>query len=89
MAQRKCGFELGDLAKDTITGIQGVVVAITYWLNGCVRLQLQPREHKEGKPAEPCGFDVEQVELVERGVVFGPAKQSGGPKPDPRRPEAR
>lgn len=31
---------LGDTAKDTITGLTGVVVATTLWLNGCERITL-------------------------------------------------
>lgn len=30
--------ELGDIAKDEVSGFQGVVVAVTNWLNGCNRI---------------------------------------------------
>ena len=45
-------IDLGDVAKDTITGFEGVVVAQSKWLHGCVRMTLQPRELKEGKPLD-------------------------------------
>lgn len=74
-------LELGDVAKDTITGFQGTVVAITYWLNGCVRVTLQSQELKDGKPLDPIGFDVEQLELV-RAKEKPQGTRSGGPMPD-------
>lgn len=37
MAKEKQKVELGDLVKSEITGEQGVAVAITHWLYGCVR----------------------------------------------------
>lgn len=77
-------IHLGDTAKDTITGYEGVVVARTLWLHGCERITIQSRELKDGKPVDSCTFDVEQVELVQsvrpREVVA-----TGGPKPEPVR----
>lgn len=55
----------GDVIRDTITGFKGVLTARTEWLNGCVRLTIQPQELKDGKPIESHTFDVEQCELVE------------------------
>jgi len=63
MAQRG-EITLGDDAKDTITGLSGVVVAITDWLHGCQRITIQPRELKDGKPVDNCTFDVEQIEVL-------------------------
>ena len=64
------GVNLGDLARDRITGYEGVVVAITTWLNGCVRISIQPRKLKEdgGYPKGET-FDAHQVELVSAQVV--------------------
>ncbi len=77
-------IKLGDLARDTITGYRGIVVARTEWLNGCWRYTLQARELKDGKPIDSQVFDVEQLELVTgRGHVA--KKHTGGPWPDPVR----
>ena len=76
-------LKLGSLARDTITGFEGVIIARTEWLNGCVRVSLQPRELKDGKPIEAICFDIQQVTLVEPGA--GATKQSGGPMPNPSR----
>jgi len=75
---------LGDIAKDTITGFEGVVVAITEWLNGCLRITIQPQAMKDGKPIGHETFDIEQVELVSPKEP-PKAKPSGGPKPEPAR----
>lgn len=76
-------INLGDVAKDTITGFEGVVVAETRWLHGCRRLTLQPKALHEGKPVEPNTFDAPQLELVERAA--GRAEPTtGGPQPEPR-----
>lgn len=80
---------LGDEAKDTITGLTGVVVAITDWLNGCERISIQPRELKDGRPVETCTFDVEQVAIIKS---VGPAavQKTGGPHEAPtRHPDVR
>lgn len=80
MSQIKCG----DLARDTITGFEGIVVARTEWLNKCVRLTIQPRELKDGKPVENHTFDEEQVELVTPDAhVETKVRQTGGPTPEP------
>jgi hypothetical protein len=81
-------IQLGCTAKDKITGFTGVVTAKTQWLNGCVRVSLQPRELKDGKPIDSQTFDVEQVEVVDANHYAEPAppmRAVGGPKPEPTR----
>lgn len=58
-------LKFGDIARDKITGFQGVVVARTIWLNNCDRLLLQPREVKDGKPLDGRSFDEPNLEFVE------------------------
>lgn len=57
-------MNLGDTVRDTITAFEGVVVSRHEYLNGCVRLGVQPRAMHEGKPVESQAFDIEQLELV-------------------------
>lgn len=74
-------IQLGDVARDSITGYQGVVIARTEWLNGCWRIVIQAQELKDGKPIEAQTFDIEQLVLVQkRGHVA--KKDTGGPRPD-------
>ncbi len=60
---------LGAVAKDTITGFEGVVTGRTEWLNGCVRLYLQPQELHEGQPSKERTFDEPQVVRVQSHYV--------------------
>jgi hypothetical protein len=85
-------YGLGDRVKDPITGVTGVVVAVTTWLHGCIRICIQPEKpDKDGKPKETIHFDQSQLKLVKRGVqtpmvlgvVAAPApetrRSNGGP----------
>ena len=68
MSEQK--IELGDCAKDTISGIDGIVVAKTEWLNGCVRVTLQrTTTDKDGKFLDNETFDEQQVQVTESGFV--------------------
>jgi len=77
-------IELGDKAKDKITGFKGTVIGITSWMNGCTRIGIQCETLKDGKPLEPEWFDVEQIEIIKSKQV-SKRKKSGGPMPDPVR----
>lgn len=78
-------LKLGDLAKDRITGFQGVIVGRTDWINGCTRMALQGTKlDKDGIPSDVVTFDVEQLVLV-KADVHPPASQGGGPMPDAKR----
>lgn len=79
--------ELGDKAKDVITGFEGIAIAITIWLNGCRRITLQATD-KDGMPRDyTC--DIEQIEVTKKGAVTLPrmsreqakSRESGGPMP--------
>lgn len=88
---------LGDRAKDTITGCTGIVVAKTYWLNGCVRITIQPETLKDGTPIPNETFDQQQVKVLELSAfkaqeqtvdaadapVAPRAGRPGGPRNDP------
>jgi hypothetical protein len=75
---RPTNLTLGCVAKDSITGFQGVVIAVTEWLNGCQRVTIQPQQLDNGKRLEADTFDAEQVVVVE-AVEVPAAKQKGGP----------
>jgi len=85
-------INLGDKAKDSITGFSGVVVARTEWLNGCIRTTLQPQGlRKDGGVLVSETFDDTQLVLVKAGVITSggqrlrepAAAHSGGPRPAP------
>jgi hypothetical protein len=41
-------INLGDIAKDIITGVTGTVIASTKYLTNCERLTIQPMGLKDG-----------------------------------------
>lgn len=85
-------IELGDVVRDRITGFVGVATATTTWLNGCIRINVQPEKLKDGKIGETETFDIQQLEVVKKSKVqpAAPLVRPGGPKPSPRQlPSAR
>lgn len=74
---------LGSEVQDRLTGIKGTAIARTTWLNGCVRITIQPKGHKDGKALETHSQDEEDVIVLKEVKVK--AKPSGGPYPSPRR----
>ena len=78
-------IQLGDVARDTITGYTGVVIGITKWLHGCKRYTLQAQAlNKDGKPMEAGSFDLPQLELVSSKAA-ATTSGGGGPQPEPER----
>jgi len=82
------GISLGSRVKDSITGFQGIAIAVTEWLYGCRRFGVEPEELKDGKPVETQWFDEQRLEIMtEQGA---PARKDdsanpGGPQKDPQR----
>ena len=77
------GIQPGDTVKDTVTGFTGVAICRTEWLNGCVRIGIQPQKLKDGRPVESDTIDETQLELVKAGPRHGP-RATGGPTPSPK-----
>ncbi len=62
-------IELGDRVKDRITGYAGIAHAMTIWLNGCVRVAVQPESlDKDGKVVDDRYFDAGQLIIVKKQV---------------------
>lgn len=80
-------INLGDTARDVITGFAGVVICEANWLHGCRRLTLQPRELKDGKPVDYLTFDEPQLERVDapQQAATTVTVDTGGPRPEPVR----
>ncbi len=77
-------IKIGDTARDSVTGFEGMVVALTQWLHGCTRVTLQPQKLHDGKPIEAITFDLPQLVLV-RAKDHQPLRKTGGPRPEPSR----
>jgi hypothetical protein len=73
-------IQLGDKARDTITGFTGTVVAMTKWIYGCERVTLQPPVDKDGKVPQNENFDIQALEIIESKPA--PSRATGGPQND-------
>lgn len=88
-------INLGDKVRDTVTGLEGIVTSRSEFLNGCIRVGIQPQEVKDGKPADSVWVDEPQCEVVKAAVVegfgdrlkaaAGRLMRTGGPREDARR----
>lgn len=77
-------IKLGQKVRDTISGNEGTVVAITTWLNGCVRMCIQPEGTKDGIPFSTFVIDEPQLEVVDKKTA-PKARPKHGLRADPGR----
>lgn len=82
--------DLGDVIEANITGLTGVVTAITTWIEGCVLLEVQPTKlTKDGEPPERLGYDERSVKVLRRAKPKPAPVRTGGPRPEPIRAVSR
>ncbi|MBL0233212.1 MAG: hypothetical protein IPQ08_06065 [Chitinophagaceae bacterium] len=74
-------LKLGDLLQDTVTGLKGIAVARTEWLNGCNRITIQPLLGKDGKVPDTYTFDEPQLVVIKKQKVKKGKSNTGGPLP--------
>lgn len=73
-------ISLGDHVKHKITGFEGIVLCITTWLNGCIRIGVQPRKlTKEGKIGDVETIDVSELTILKKAFITPPTASPGGP----------
>jgi len=90
-------IRLGDEVQDKVTGAKGIVVALTVWLNGCVRALVQQKAKKDGTVPDSVQADAVQLKVIAPGKVkgensdmiclperFESTEPSGGPVQMPR-----
>ena len=79
-------IELGDTARDLVTGLEGVVTGKASYLTGCDQYSIQPVV-AAGTWADGRWLDVNRLEVVKKGTVkIGKStdpKQNGGPVANP------
>ncbi len=83
-------IKLGQKVRDKISGNEGTVVAITHWLNGCVRMCIQPEGTKDGAPFDNFVIDEPQLEVIDKKAAPRVKPRHGdrddpGRAPDPTR----
>lgn len=75
-------INLGDKAKDTVSGFEGIVSSKHIYLNGCVRFALEGAD-KDGAPTGHV-FDEQQIEVLEKGAWKSPESQAQQPHEQPK-----
>ena len=67
-------IELGDTVKDIYTDFQGVVMAKTIFINGCVQFSVVPKWNPKMVGAEAIlteiGIDSKSLKIVKRGKIY-------------------
>ena len=75
-------IKLGQKVRDVVTGFTGIAEARTEWMNGCVRITVQPRAFKkDGALVVPDNktFDEEQLAIVTAEPLALPrSRRTGG-----------
>lgn len=72
-------IELGQKVKDTVSGFTGIAVSKHIYLQGCVRVTLQPEVDKDGKLPECQTFDEPNLSALPVKRKEGTNK-TGGPE---------
>ena len=62
-------MQLGITARDKITGFQGVVTGICYYISGCNQALLTPPVDEKGAGPESRWIDVQRLERVGDSLV--------------------
>lgn len=60
---------LGKLAKDKVTGFEGVITSKHIYITGCNQYGLQPKIDKDGKIPSKEYFDESRLEYFEQQVT--------------------
>jgi len=71
--------KLGQEVMDTVTGFRGIAVTVTEFLQGCRRVEIQPKVDKDGKLRDIGTFDEPQLKVVGKGIL----KEEEVKKPKP------
>ncbi len=64
-------YDNGDVLKDRVTGLEGVVMVRAEYSTGCHHYGLLPQEINDSKEPDWTWFDQSRLDLVKsKGVVF-------------------
>lgn len=62
-------YDCGDLLRDSVTGLEGVVMVRAEYSTGCHHYGLLPRGLQDGKEPDWTWLDQSRLSLVESAVV--------------------
>ena len=74
-------FNNGDLVRENISDVEGVIVCRTQWLTQCSTYMIQPKGvDKDGKPWKRIAVDENSLSLVVPEEIPNVATERGGPE---------
>ena len=62
-------IKLGDIVKDTVTGLEGMAVAKIKYLNNCVQYEVQPKGLKDGSIIKSAWIDEGQLVVKKEAKI--------------------
>ena len=72
-------IKLGDKVKDIYTGLKGVVIGRTEFINGCIQFEVAPPIKKDGTLPDSVGIDIDSLEVITTKRKKAKKKETGGP----------
>ena len=81
----KTEINLGDRVRSKVTGIEGIAVGCTLYLNGCFHLAIQQKKKKNGDVPEVVWDNHILLEVIKKSAIMKvrTEKPSEGPASDP------
>jgi len=90
-------IKLGQKVRDVVTGFEGVADCRMEWMNGCVRISVQPKMRRDKEDGaqfvqDAKVFDEQQLEVLEEKPIklpkhklqeSPPRRRPGGGRPTP------
>ena len=79
-------MQLGDYAKDRISGFEGTITGIVNYITGCRQVLLGPKTAPDGAMRDSHWFDEQRVQVITPMAIVLDNSQTPGPdKAAPRR----
>lgn len=72
-------YNLGQKAKDKVTGYTGVINAVARYINGCNKYSVQAPVDKDMKMPDSFWFDELSIEVQDAPAVPDKVVKTGGP----------
>lgn len=75
-------IKLGQEVRDRVTGFKGIVTVKLEFINGCRRVEVQPKVDKKGEMLDSATFDEPNLEVIGDGILPKEEKASTHGDPD-------
>lgn len=76
-------MNLGEKARDKITGFSGTITGKCEYLTGCSTVLLQPEVDKDGKFVDAHWFDIDRLETIDAKPSMHQVNTKGACDPAP------